>query len=101
MEMNETQGTGGPRPPSAGHRLESEYRQIVSAFDEIVRLHVESLSRVLGAVGPSGPSRTFEGTARKGRAVDGTQDPSRGGVIELAGHTRRFLEAAVEGRPIP
>jgi hypothetical protein len=101
------EASGVARPSPEG-RIEGEYRQIVSTFNGIVRLHVATLWKILDIVGSSGGiagsfdtcefSGTVDEPAGTGRAANGTPSLPKSNVMNLIGDARTLSEAAVEGR---
>lgn len=108
VKMSDMQGADGAARPSPEGRLAGEYRQIVSAFNGIVRLHVASLSKILDIIGSSnsiaglfdtgGFSGAVDELPDVGRATKGTPNLPKSNVMDLIGDARKLSEAAVEGK---
>ena len=77
------------------------YRRIVSSFNDVVRLHVASLSKVIGVVGPHVEDDRFrlleESPYKRGHAGDSLDLPKTD-VLKLISDIGNLSRAAVEGR---
>ncbi len=100
-KMSEMHKTGDTEWYMPADKFEGEYRQIVSTFNDIVRLHVASLSKVVGVVGSYGEgdfSRVLAELPGKGKAVNDKVSLLRSNVLNLIGDAQMLSKAAVEGK---
>jgi methyl-accepting chemotaxis protein len=100
-KMSEMHKTGDTEWYMPADKFEGEYRQIVSTFNDIVGLHVASLSKVVGVVGSYGEgdfSRVLEELPGKGKAINDKVSLLRGNVLNLIGDAQMLSKAAVEGK---